>query len=243
MIGKPRPRWQLPRGVTRSLWEYAQADHIARDYDEYFAYNRLFDFDQEVLDRHFSTPGLVVDLGCGFGKSTLPFAVAFPDAQVTGLDLSAPCLELAASDAAAAKVPNVHFRQADACATGLAAGAFDLVTSTMLLHELPPPELKAIFAETYRLLAPGALAIHLDFRTDDPFWQFMMYGHGVRNNEPFLAPQMRTDLVALHHEVGFETVQIEPFAERDGATDPGNPYWRFPWAAIIARKPATQTTN
>ena len=183
----------------------------------------------------------VVDLGCGFGKSTVPFALAFPEAHVTGIDVSAPCLELALSDAAA--VPNIHFQQADVCATGLAAGTFDLVTSTMLLHELPPPALKDAFAEAYRLLAPGALAIHLDFRTDDPFWQFIMYGHGVRNNEPYLEPQLRTDLAALHREVGFETVTIESFAERDGATDPSNPYWRFPWAAIIARKPAAPSIH
>ncbi len=69
-----RPAWQLPRGVTRGLWNYAQADHIARDYDEYFAYNRLFEFDEEVLNRYFREPGTVVDLGCGTGRALVPLA-------------------------------------------------------------------------------------------------------------------------------------------------------------------------
>ena len=37
-----------------------------------------------------------MDLGCGFGKSTLPLALARPEAEVVGVDLSAPCLRLAA---------------------------------------------------------------------------------------------------------------------------------------------------
>jgi SAM-dependent methyltransferase len=71
-MSSSRASWQLPPGVTRSLWEYAQAEHIARDYDEYFAYNRLFNFDEAVLARCFARPGLVVDLGCGTGRALVP---------------------------------------------------------------------------------------------------------------------------------------------------------------------------
>jgi SAM-dependent methyltransferase len=178
----------------------------------------------------------VLDMGCGFGKSTLPLAQAFPRAEVIGVDVSAPCLKLAAAQAR--EVPNIRFRQADARDTGLDEAKFDLVTSTMLLHELPEDSVEATLAETRRLLAPGGVSIHLDFRTEDPFWQFIMYGHGMRNNEPFLEPLIRMDLAAAYRKAGFEDVRIEPFAEREGATDPSNPFWRFPWAAIIARKPA-----
>jgi ubiquinone/menaquinone biosynthesis C-methylase UbiE len=181
-------------------------------------------------------PSRVLDMGCGFGKSTVPLAHAFPRAEVVGVDVSAPCLKLAAADAG--NLTNVSFRQADAQHTGLDAAKFDLVTSTMLLHELPAESIEATLAETRRLLAPGGVSIHLDFRTEDPFWQFVMYGHGQRNNEPFLEPLIRMDLAAAYRRAGFEEVRIEPFAEREGATDPSNPFWRFPWAAIIARKPA-----
>ena len=180
----------------------------------------------------------VLDMGCGFGKSTVPLAHAFPRAEVIGVDVSGPCLELAAADAARSRVDNVRFRQADAADTRLPGESFDLVTSTMLLHELPEPAIEATLAETRRLLAPGGVSIHLDFRTDDPFWQFIMYGHGVRNNEPFLEPLIRMDLADAYRRAGFDEVRIEPFAEREGATDPSNPFWRFPWAAIIARKRA-----
>ena len=66
-----RASWQLPPGVTRGMWDYAQADHIARDYDEYFAFNRLFDFDEQVLAKYITRPGWVFDLGCGTGRAAV----------------------------------------------------------------------------------------------------------------------------------------------------------------------------
>lgn len=205
--------------------------------------NELHERFVDVVRRERAGLRKVLDMGCGFGKSALPLARAFPQAEVVGVDVSAPCLKLAAADAAAAKVPNIRFRQADARHTGLEPGSFDLVTSTMLLHELPGQAVEETLAETSRLLAPGGVSIHLDFRADDPFWQFIMYGHGVRNNEPFLEPLMRMDLAEAYRKAGFDEVRIEPFAEREGATDPSNPFWRFPWAAIIARKPDRRTAN
>lgn len=63
----------------------------------------------------------VVDLGCGFGKSTRPFVDIFPAAEVHGVDLSGPCVRLAHVTAERLRKP-VHFRQADARATGLDGG-------------------------------------------------------------------------------------------------------------------------
>ncbi len=184
-------------------------------------------------------PGTIADLGCGFGKSTRPFYQAFRDAEVTALDLSAPCVTYAAQQAARDQARNVRFRQADAQATGLAGGAFDLVTSTMLLHEMPPPALDRLFAETFRLLAPGGKAIHLDFwLLPDLFRRFLHYGHSRRNNEPFMPPLAEMDLKGELERHGFRNVEILPFAEADGALDPASTAWRFPWTVILAEKPA-----
>lgn len=67
-----RPQWQLPPGVTRGMWDYASSPHIADDYDNYFSENRLFVFDEQVLARYFTRPGLVADLGCGTGRALVP---------------------------------------------------------------------------------------------------------------------------------------------------------------------------
>lgn len=73
------PEWQLPPGVTRGMWEYAHNDMVADDYDEYFAFNKLFDFDEQVIARHFHNDvegeaKLVADLGCGTGRALVPLA-------------------------------------------------------------------------------------------------------------------------------------------------------------------------
>jgi len=87
-----RPQWQLPQGVPPGLWRYTQSDQVANEYDDYFAQNWLFEFDEQVLARHFSRPGLVVDLGCGTGRALLPLARrGFPCLAV---DLSMPMLRI-----------------------------------------------------------------------------------------------------------------------------------------------------
>lgn len=96
------PEWRLPPGVTSGLWDYFQADHIADDYDEYFAYNQLFRFDDEVLARHFTRPGLFVDLGCGTGRLVESFARrGFP---TLAIDLSLPMLRVVGRKAEAGEL-------------------------------------------------------------------------------------------------------------------------------------------
>ncbi|MEM8946143.1 MAG: class I SAM-dependent methyltransferase [Planctomycetota bacterium] len=67
-----RPHWQLPPGVSRGTWDYVQSTSVADDYDDYFAFNSLFEFDEQVLTKHLQPPGLVVDLGCGTGRALVP---------------------------------------------------------------------------------------------------------------------------------------------------------------------------
>ncbi len=105
-----RPEWLLPAGVTRGLWDYVQAEHIAWDYDEYHAFNSLFDFDQSVLAEHFQPPGLVVDLGCGSGRALVPLVRS----GLTGLavDLSAEMLAVVGEKAETEGLP-IHRVQAN----------------------------------------------------------------------------------------------------------------------------------
>ncbi|MDO9524781.1 MAG: class I SAM-dependent methyltransferase, partial [Gemmobacter sp.] len=183
--------------------------------------------------------GSVADLGCGFGGSTQPFYLDHPDMDVVGVELSEPCLRLAAHRAAEEQAQNVTFRQADAAHTGLESNRFDVVTSTMMLHKMPPRHIEKVIKESHRLLAPGGMSIHLDFLTrDDLFKTFVHYGHSRRNNEPFMPPLDQMDIVAAHKAAGFDDVEIVPFEEMPGTLAPGFAAWRFPWTLIIARKAA-----
>jgi ubiquinone/menaquinone biosynthesis C-methylase UbiE len=185
----------------------------------------------------------IVDLGCGFGKSTFSLKQKYPRAEVIGVDLAAPGLRLALQRANERGL-RIQFRQSDATATGLASGTADLVTSTMLLHELPLKVLPRLFAEAARLLSPGGLLRFLDFQyTGDEFRDLAMTEHGTRNNEPYLAPMMKSDVVGMAQAAGLRSARWRAFDERGrGLLDelkwPVRSEWHFPWAVLEAEKPA-----
>jgi len=202
-----------------------------------YKFHRLF-VETAVPPRHYRR---IVDLGCGFGKSTWPLKKAHPQAEVIGIDLAAPCLRLAAQRASAQGL-DIRFRQANASSTGLEPGSADLVTSTMLLHETPVAELPNLLDESARLLAPGGVLRFLDFQlTGDAFRDLAMIEHGERNNEPFMAPMMAHDLTAIAADAGLVNARWRAFDERsEGLLDalawPPRRDWHFPWAVLEAEK-------
>jgi len=199
-------------------------------------HDRLVMAVDEALD---TAPKEVFDMACGFGKSTGPFYERYRDATVTGMDLSAPCLKLAAKMAADQQAGNVRYVQGNAFESGFEDERFDVVTSTMFLHEMPPPQIEKTIAEAARVLRPGGFMAHLDFyRLPDAFARFIHYGHGRRNNEPFMQPLAEMDLEGLLARHGFKDIRIEPYAEDDGVLDEGYRPWRFPWTLITGVKAA-----
>jgi ubiquinone/menaquinone biosynthesis C-methylase UbiE len=183
-------------------------------------------------------PSRILDMGCGFGKSTQPFYDSFAEAQIDAIDLSAPCVTLGAWTAKQGGVGNTRFRQMSAYETDYDDGEFDLVTSTMLIHELPPPQIDQLFDESLRVLQSGGRMVHLDFHVlPDIFSRFIHYGHGRRNNEPFMEPWAEIDVATVLKEKGFTDVTVTPFAEAEGVDAVNSPVWRFPWTVISAVKP------
>ena len=204
--------------------------------DEY-AFHQLF-VETAIPKRDYRA---ILDMACGFGKSTRPFVDAFPRARVVGIDLSAPNLKLAHHQAEQRAKP-ITFSQRNAEATGYPAGTFDLVTATMFIHEIPMPSVRHVIEEAHRLLRPGGLLAFLDFhRTGDGFRDWMMIAHGARNNEPYLPQLFRTDVVGLCREAGFRSAEMLPFDERgaglvaDGVW-PTRPEWHFPWVVVRAER-------
>ena len=184
-----------------------------------------------------STPARILDLGCGFGRGTRAFAEALPAASVVGIDLSASCLTVAAHDTHAAFHGRLSYVQADAVASNLPPASFDLVTSTMLLHEMPESAVRALIDETARLVADGGMVAHLDFLPPrDPLLRILFEGHARRNNEPFLLEHSRIDVAYAYTRAGFSQVEVQDFAEDDGALDPDLARWRLPWKVIVATK-------
>jgi SAM-dependent methyltransferase len=131
-------------------------------------------------------PTAILDLGCGAGHATLPLADAFPSAAVHGIDLGAPMLRYAAARSAALGY-SIHFSQQDATRTRYPDASFDVIASTLLLHEMPRPAILAVLRECHRLLRPGGVMLHHDLLRwpDEPFEAFMMAWTTRHNNEPY----------------------------------------------------------
>ncbi len=172
-----RPSWQLPPGVTRGLWDYAHAEHIARDYDEYFAYNRLFDFDEDILRRHFTRPGVVVDLGCGTGRALIPL-VRSGHCGVA-IDLSLEMLSVVRDKAALEHLP-IHCLRAnlvelDCLADSVADFAVCLFSTLGMVRGAP--NRRRTIEHVRRILKPdGKFVLHVHnfwynlFDPGGPWW-------------------------------------------------------------------------
>lgn len=151
-------------------------------------------------------PGRILDLGCGLGHNTVPLAHALPDAAITAVDLAAPMLRYGHARAASMGVRNITFRQANAESLDYADGSFDLVFSTMFLHETSYSALRNILREASRLLAPGGVHLHLEqpsYHGMEPFEQFLRDWDCYYNNEPFWTTLHDTRMLELMAECGF----------------------------------------
>lgn len=183
------------------------------------------------------TPQRILDLGCTAGNSTLPYADAWPDAEVHGIDLSAPCLRYAHARSELLGRA-VHYSQQNAERTDFPTGHFDLVVSHIMLHELSAEALPRVFAECRRLLRPGGIMLHVEvpvrYSRLDAFEQALSDWDTDFNNEPFWAGLHATDLAAVARDVGFGDAEIF-----DIDLDPALMAFinRQPWMAFGARCP------
>jgi SAM-dependent methyltransferase len=99
----------------------------------------------------------LLELGCGDGGNLVPMAYALRESSFCGIDLSARAIERAAAVAAALRLGNVEFLQADLTALP-ALGTFDFVVAHGVYSWVAPPERDALLAACREHLAPHGVA-------------------------------------------------------------------------------------
>ena len=155
-------------------------------------------------------PRRILDVGCTAGGSMLAFIDRYPEAEVHGIDVGAPVLRYGHARMKGLK-RTAHFHQMNGEAMTFPDGHFDIVFSTILMHETARTALRNIFAGSYRVRAPGGIMIHAEFPQYeglDAFTQYMLDWDTYNNNEPFWGAMHDTDLEALAISVGFDRSKV-----------------------------------
>ncbi|MBD2577751.1 class I SAM-dependent methyltransferase [Oscillatoria sp. FACHB-1406] len=152
------------------------------------------------------SPQTILDLGCAVGHSTLPYTAAYPTAKVWGIDLGASLLRFAIARARILE-SEVYFAQQNAEKTDFDDRSFDLVVSHILLHEIPASARQRVFTESYRLLKPGGLMVHLEsiLFLQPPTWvaRYFRDTEVWANSEPYLASSKFEDFGVYALKAGF----------------------------------------
>ena len=180
-------------------------------------------------------PRRILDMACSAGSATVPYALAFPEAEVHGIDIGAGMLRYAHARAEALGA-RVHFHQRDAAATRFPDGFFDLVVSHNMMHEISDRTRRAAFRESFRLLRPGGVCVHQDvplrFAGLDEFTRFDLSWDALYNNEPYWEVYANADLRADLEAAGFPAyaVHVGHLPRSQGS---------LPWYVGTARKPAS----
>lgn len=141
-----------------------------------------------------------LDLCCGSGQATQFLVQRFDQtAQIVGLDASPLAI-----DRARRNVPQATFVEGWAERMPFADAQFDLVHTSVALHEMEPAQLQQIGREVYRVLKPGGIFALVDFHAPTnplfvPGVSLFLLLFETETAWQLIA----TDLVKLLTEVGF----------------------------------------
>ncbi len=151
-------------------------------------------------------PQRILDMGCSAGSASVPYALAFPEAEVHAIDVGSGLLRYAHARAEALGAA-VHFHQMDVAATTFATESFDLIVSHNLMHEISAPTRRGMLRESRRLLRPCGVCVHQDiplrYQGLSEFRKFEMSWDTLNNNEPYWEVYANADLEPELSAAGF----------------------------------------
>lgn len=154
-------------------------------------------------------PRDILDLGCSVGMSTFALQKIYPQAKITGLDLSPYFLAVADYRSQQRNV-QINWLHAAAESTGLADNSFDLVSTFLMCHELPQSATRQIFHEARRLLRPGGYLAFMDMNPQSEIYAKMppYILTLLKSTEPYLDEYFALDIKQALTEAGFTAPTI-----------------------------------
>ncbi|NEO30642.1 MAG: class I SAM-dependent methyltransferase [Symploca sp. SIO3C6] len=154
-------------------------------------------------------PQDILDLGCSVGLSSFALQEVYPQATITGLDLS-PHFLAVAQYYGEQRHAKINWKHATAESTGLPDASFDLVSVFLMFHELPQQASREILCEARRLLRPGGYLAIMDSNpqseayTKMPSYVFTLF----KSTEPYLDEYFAFDIEQAIVEAGFKVPTV-----------------------------------
>ena len=171
----------------------------------------------DALNERSFLPKNIVDIGCSTGLSTLKLAETFPDAEITGVDLSPYMLAVAEHKKSMKDWESTGSRIRYAFGSGedlapILSASVDLASMCLVSHELPQSATAEIFNEVFTILKNGCPLCIMDINPESEFFKkfrsnrFAFYG--FKSTEPHLEEYIEMDLVGKLKEAGFRDINV-----------------------------------
>ncbi|MEE2704867.1 MAG: class I SAM-dependent methyltransferase [Pseudomonadota bacterium] len=179
---------------------------------------------EQVPTPHDNKVTKILDLGCGIGQFAVALKERYPEAEVWGLEVSAPMLRYGHMRAVDQNVA-VNFKQGLAEDTKFEDNSFDIVASYIIHHEMPADISRAIFAEAHRILRPGGFYFPIDFFTSGrrgipgAFPKYQEWKDHRWNNEVWRMEYKGMDFAGDMEKAGFKVshnglpTSLDPYLE------------------------------
>jgi ubiquinone/menaquinone biosynthesis C-methylase UbiE len=155
-------------------------------------------------------PQAIVDIGCSVGMSTFAMQKVYPQAQLTGVDLSPYFLTVANYRTQQDRSANINWVHAAGEHTGLPSNSYDLVSLFLICHELPQTATRQIFQEAKRLLKPGGHIAIMDMNPQSEIYsQMAPYVLTLlKSTEPYLDEYFTLDIATALVDAGFDSPTV-----------------------------------
>jgi ubiquinone/menaquinone biosynthesis C-methylase UbiE len=152
----------------------------------------------------------LLEIACGTGSFLQQIRNSYPEAELTGLDLSPDYIRYARKNL---NDPSINFVTDNAEHLPFADNSLDAVISINMFHELPPDARRNVFSEVRRVLKPGGIFSVSDSiqAADSDYMHGIMKRFSKRFHEPFYPHYLKDDLAIIFDDYGFNNVVATPY--------------------------------
>eukprot|EP00210_Caulerpa_lentillifera_P000224 g218.t1 len=171
--------------------------------------------DELNLRQNFDGKFQTLDVGCSTGRSSRAILEAFPNASITGIELSPYFLavgkHLYDQRVASGKTEDIKFVHGAMEDNKFEDLSFDLVSICLVFHELPQSVIQGVLKSAWRVLRPNGVISIMDMDPESPTFV------KIRNNpfafaaftctEPWVLEYTSTNLIEELENIGFKSIK------------------------------------